>query len=451
MSNYLIDELFSIPGYEINQQRRVKNTIACRDCDYIPKVHNAGKTFKLKDGKKCQLMHNGIKVLEDGYYGKWQTEIIRKLKGHHKPQEEKVFYEIFKDFNKDTAMIELGSYWSYYSLWFRQINKAKTTNICCEPNISNIEIGINNFKLNEYLDENVHFVNSAAGDKDGQKVSIDLGEGKFTKSTVRTVDSLVEEYKIKHLGLLHIDVQGAELKALRGAEKTIKKGILSYLFISTHHYLISRNPSIHEECLALIKKWGGNIVSEHEIHESYSGDGLIVASFLDKDKKLKINVSYHRMKNNQFRSYTEDLSCAFKIFDTTKAIESKRENRISELNLQIENNMEIINQLERSVEYLSKPNIKRATKSLIKSIYRSIKFRTVKLIWSDKRYKNSQDLLTYLENGQINASNVEGVLYSIIKNDSVNVSIIPKDSSLRVFVYEKVRSIYLYFRKIIRR
>ena len=43
-----------------------------------------------------QLMHNGIKIIQDCYYGSWITTLIEILKGHHEPQEEKVFYEILK-------------------------------------------------------------------------------------------------------------------------------------------------------------------------------------------------------------------------------------------------------------------------------------------------------------------------------------------------------------------
>src|SRR5581483_4352870 len=89
---------------------RVLLTIGADDCDYIPKVPQAGEVFE-EIGYSYQLMHNGVKVLKDCYYDSWATDVIYGLKGHHEPQEEKVFYEVLKYIPPNATMIELGSYW----------------------------------------------------------------------------------------------------------------------------------------------------------------------------------------------------------------------------------------------------------------------------------------------------------------------------------------------------
>ena len=71
---------------------RVQLTISADDADAIPKVADAGKIYQ-ENGTSYQVMHNGIKVLKDGYYAPWVTDTIYALKGHHEPQEEKVFHE----------------------------------------------------------------------------------------------------------------------------------------------------------------------------------------------------------------------------------------------------------------------------------------------------------------------------------------------------------------------
>ena len=101
-------------------KRRILIAAGCDDCDYIPKVTGAGEVLTA-DGVRYQLMHNGVKVIEDGYCGQWMTELIRLLKGHHEPQEEKIFHEVLKHLGAGAAMMELGSYWCYYSLWFQQV------------------------------------------------------------------------------------------------------------------------------------------------------------------------------------------------------------------------------------------------------------------------------------------------------------------------------------------
>jgi hypothetical protein len=98
---------------EIN---RVALTASCPDVEDIPKVQDAGMVFCNTSGEAIQLMHNGIQVVTNGYYGHFNSEIVKRLRGHHEPQEERVFYEILKLVEPGTVMIELGAYWSYYSL-----------------------------------------------------------------------------------------------------------------------------------------------------------------------------------------------------------------------------------------------------------------------------------------------------------------------------------------------
>ena len=100
---------------------RVLLTVACRDADVIPKVEGAGEVVD-RDGVTVQVMHNGVVIEEGCYHGPWMTEIIRSLRGHHEPQEELVFDRILRRLQADRAhppgMIEFGSFWGYYSLWF---------------------------------------------------------------------------------------------------------------------------------------------------------------------------------------------------------------------------------------------------------------------------------------------------------------------------------------------
>ena len=144
----------------VSLEERANMTIACKDSDYIPKVKDAGK-FKRSSNTDVQIMHNGLMVKRGGYYGSWMERIIEELKGHHEPQEEKVFFEILKRLKPGSNMIELGSFWSYYSLWFNSAIQ-DATNICCEPDPNNIKVGKVNAKLNK---SKVTFINSAAGEK----------------------------------------------------------------------------------------------------------------------------------------------------------------------------------------------------------------------------------------------------------------------------------------------
>jgi hypothetical protein len=57
----------------------------CADADYIPKVPDAGKVRVDEQGNRVQVMHNGLLVGADGYYGDFVTQIIERMKEHHEP------------------------------------------------------------------------------------------------------------------------------------------------------------------------------------------------------------------------------------------------------------------------------------------------------------------------------------------------------------------------------
>src|SRR5690349_9262709 len=97
-------------------RNRIEMTVGCRDSDPIPKVPDAGE-IRMENGQQVQIMHNGIRVISGGYHGEWMSEIISRLAGHHEPQEELVFHEILKHVGTKATMVELGGFWSYYSLW----------------------------------------------------------------------------------------------------------------------------------------------------------------------------------------------------------------------------------------------------------------------------------------------------------------------------------------------
>jgi FkbM family methyltransferase len=292
--------------WRMSEQERMEMTISCRDTDYIKKVKDAG-VIKKQNGVEVQVMHNGLLVKNGGYHGTWMSDIITSLKGHHEPQEEKIFYEVLKRLEPGATMIELGCFWSYYSVWFNTAVK-DAKNICCEPDPVNLALGKENASLNNTKDMN--FVQSAAGADDGAMIDIVMESDMPNTASVpvRTVDSLLREFRWKKLDILHMDVQGFEMSALQGALESIKAKKVRFLFVSTHHYLFSDNPNTHGECMAFIKENGGSIISSHTIPESFSGDGLIVASFDPRDEDFKVETSLNHTDKSIFRPYEEDLA-----------------------------------------------------------------------------------------------------------------------------------------------
>jgi len=128
---------FNIPPILLDNATRADMTVSCRDCDPIPKVPGSGKVISF-EGKPVQIMHNGVRVVAGGYYGDWMTGIIERLRGHHEPQEEVVFHEILKHLPPSATMLELGGFWSYYSLWFKSQHGDQRKAYVVEPDPNHI-------------------------------------------------------------------------------------------------------------------------------------------------------------------------------------------------------------------------------------------------------------------------------------------------------------------------
>ena len=54
---------------------------------------------------------------------------------------------------------------------------------------------------------------------------------------------------------------------------------------------ISGDEFTHEKCLNKLNELGAVIIAEHNVYESFSGDGLIVASFNSQDSHINVEVS----------------------------------------------------------------------------------------------------------------------------------------------------------------
>jgi hypothetical protein len=240
------------------QMQRALLTVSGRDTDYIPKVVGAGEMYT--DGPiPYQLMHNGVKIILNSYYDvQWMTDVIYGLKGHHEPQEEKCFYEVLKYIPDNAIMLELGSFWGYYSLWFAfEVDGAN--NYLIEPDLHRLEIGIKNFELNN---KTGNFFRGYVG-------AITDPEPNFTGAQKISIDDFIDQEKIERIHILHADIQRAEFEMLKTIVKNLDK--IDYFFISTHDI------RVHTNCLNFLKSHEYTIIAAHTDTESYSADGLIVA------------------------------------------------------------------------------------------------------------------------------------------------------------------------------
>ena len=280
-------------------------TVSCGDADYIPKVSNAGLIIETPDRQRVQIMHNGLKIVPDCYYGSWMTELIQRLRGHHEPQEEAVFHEVVRRLPSNATMLELGGYWAYYSLWFLRDHPGRRS-LILEPDPNHLEAGRRNAELNglEPL-----FLQGFAGANFEQMIPFQTESAGELALSRYSVEHLMQTQRWNRLDLLHVDIQGAELDVLSSCEHLFRQGLIDWVFVSTHSQWISGDPLTHQKCLSLLQDCGAAIEAEHDVHESFSGDGLIVARFCPPPMDWrKIALSYNRQSTSHFRHLAFELA-----------------------------------------------------------------------------------------------------------------------------------------------
>ncbi|MCC7517950.1 MAG: FkbM family methyltransferase [Verrucomicrobiae bacterium] len=234
---------------------KIREVLASPDNARIPKVNGAGT---LQDG--CLIMHNGVRVVPNSYVGEGMTRLLRANGGVHEPQEEFAFSQVLRWLSPKASMLELGSYWAFYSLWFGQcVAGAKC--FCVEPEEENLHFGQMNFETNG---RKARFLRAFVGESDrpAQEAAV---------APTRCVDSLMREFALNHLDLLHADIQGHELEMLQGARESLEKRNIDYVFISSH------SNRLHYECLDLLERSGYVVLADADLLETFSHDGVIVA------------------------------------------------------------------------------------------------------------------------------------------------------------------------------
>jgi FkbM family methyltransferase len=310
--------------------QRVLMTISCRDADHLPKVEGAGEVFDL-DGGSVQRMHNGVLIEEGCYYGPWMTEIIRVLRGHHEPQEEVVFHEVLERLvatEPSASMIEVGSFWAYYSMWFHQTTHGNRI-VALEPDPSYLDIGRRNFALNGM---HATFLHGVIGDAPGHTTAF------TTESTGESVEvlqydlaSVMKEGGLDRVGLLMVDIQGFETLLIERAAELLSAGAVRFMIVSTHHHQISGDALTHQRLLERLKGCGAHVIAEHTVSESYSGDGLIAVSFDERDRYMSIAISHARAKESLFGELEVDLQSAFDELERLRPLNGELE-RLRALN-----------------------------------------------------------------------------------------------------------------------
>jgi FkbM family methyltransferase len=293
-------------------ERRIAQTVAVRDTDALPRVDEAGDVIE-RDGRRLQVMHNGLVVVADSYYGDWMTEIIRRLGGHHEPQEEVVFAAVLRRLAASEviapAMVELGAFWGYYAMWFlRELADAGARALLVEPDPGNLDLGRLHLQLNGLQATTLR---ASVGTEHGRRSAFRCErDGRVRLTREVTLPGILDEQELARVDLLLCDTQGAETELLQGGAEALAAGRVRFLMISTHHHSISGDALTHQRCLHAVRAAGGHVFAEHTVSESCSGDGLIAASFAPEDADLEVPVTRVRARDSLFGEPELELAAA---------------------------------------------------------------------------------------------------------------------------------------------
>lgn len=215
----------------------------------IEKIPESGK---LENG--IITMYNGVKIRQNSYYGNF-SDILIMNEGIHEPSEEFLFQKVIKHISttqKKPLMVELGSYWAFYSLSLLQVCPEATT-YCIEAGEHELLCGVSNFGLNDRI---------------GWWGKEFVGNG---ENELKLTD-FVKQQEIEKIDILHSDIQGKEHEMLIGAEHLFRNKKIEFAFISTH------TPELHSDCLATLRDYGYEILAEVGMEDTFCEDGIILAA-----------------------------------------------------------------------------------------------------------------------------------------------------------------------------
>ena len=127
-------------------------------------------------------------------------------------------------------VIDGGGYWGDTALYFAHLVGPAGRVVSYEFEPSNLEALNYNLNLNPQLALRIDVVSSALWDQAGEEVNVQpFGPGTSVRSdgearaSTDTIDALVARGDVERVDFIKLDIEGAELNALRGAEATLRR------------------------------------------------------------------------------------------------------------------------------------------------------------------------------------------------------------------------------------
>jgi FkbM family methyltransferase len=141
------------------------------------------------------------------------------------------------------VVIDGGGCWGDTSLYFAHMAGKDGKVYCFEFLPENLDIIRENLKLNDSIKDRIQIIPEALWDKSGENVSyhekmqssrLTPDQHQKSQALTRSIDDFVEEKGLERVDFIKMDIEGSELRALKGAEHTIKT-FRPKLAISLYH------------------------------------------------------------------------------------------------------------------------------------------------------------------------------------------------------------------------
>ena len=146
-----------------------------------------------------------------------------------------IIYKLYKDeyINKNFSIVDIGSWIGDNGLVWAQNLTGDAKVFCIEPSRNNLTYSKKCAQLNNI--NNIEWYEKVCSDRVGEKLIIDSktknssdnhkykSENSEKGLSSTTLDEIINEKKNTNIGLIHIDVEGFELKVIKGAKKIIER------------------------------------------------------------------------------------------------------------------------------------------------------------------------------------------------------------------------------------
>ena len=190
-----------------------------------------------------------------------------------------VFHEIFvEDLYKlaefpikpGDIVLDVGASIGWYSCTVAKMAGDAGKVIAIEPNPTNFALLNKNVVLNEL--NNITLINKGIWDTQAIKklklkgYASSIGQDLKSKSgeliQFDTIDNILQEYNIKEVNEIKMDIEGAEIEAINGSQETLKRSKNLILKIAAYHKMKS-GVSTYEKLIPNLKKLQFDVYEEY--------------------------------------------------------------------------------------------------------------------------------------------------------------------------------------------